>query len=67
MSSYNLGNLSKEEKDRINADKAAAGVVYAERHGIEGFNQIDTEASLSPELLSYFRERLNYYRSLNAK
>lgn len=67
MSSYNLGNLSKEEKDRINADKAAAGVVYAERHGIEGFNQIDTEALLSSELLTYFRERLDYYRSLNAK
>lgn len=55
--SYNLGNLSKEEKDRINA----------ERHGIEGFNQIDTEASLSSELLPYFRERLDYYRSLHAK
>jgi DNA polymerase-3 subunit theta len=61
--SHNLGNLSKEEKDRINADKAAAAVVYAERHGTEGFNELKTEHEQPPALREYFRERLEYYRS----
>lgn len=60
--SYNLGNLSKEEKDKINADKAAAAV-YAERHDIENFNALKIEHDLPEEIRVYFRERLKYYRS----
>ena len=29
--SYNLGNLPKEEMDKVNVDLAASGVAYKER------------------------------------
>lgn len=62
--SYNLGNLSKEKKDKINLDLAASGIVYQEKHEVEKkYNAYDIERTLSDEMKAYFRERLEYYRN----
>lgn len=60
---YNLGNLSKEEKDKVNVDLAASGVAYREKNGLE-YNVIKTELEQPEELRELFKQRLEYYRSL---
>lgn len=61
---YNLGNLPKEEMDRVNVDLAASGVAYKERMNQPVIaDQVERE---QPEhLREYFRERLAHYREVS--
>ena len=63
MSIFNLGDLSKIEKDKINVDLAASGIAYKEKHGME-YDILRTELEQPEELREYFRKRLEYYRSI---
>lgn len=64
--SYNLGNLPKEEMDKVNADLAASGVAYKERMNQPVIaDQVERE---QPEhLREYFRERVAYYREVSKR
>ncbi len=55
--SYNLGNLPKEEMDKVNVDLAASSVAYKERMNQPVIaDQVERE---QPEhLREYFRERV---------
>lgn len=61
--SYNLGNFTKEEMDKVNIDLMASGVAYKERLNMP---VIPAEvASQQPEhLREYFHERLMHYRDI---
>ena len=61
--SYNLGNLPKEEMDKVNVDLAASGVAYKERYNMPVIPEV-----VEPEhLRELFRERLQHYRSQSHK
>lgn len=62
--SYNLGNLPKEEMDKVNVDLAASGVAYKERMNQPVIaDQVERE---QPEhLREYFRERVAHYRGVS--
>ncbi|HEJ7065647.1 TPA: DNA polymerase III subunit theta [Serratia marcescens] len=59
--SDNLGNLPKEEMDKVNVDLAASGVAYKERLNQPVIaEQVERE---QPEhLREYFLERVTHYR-----
>lgn len=59
---YNLAELAKEEREKVDVDLHASGVAYKERYSMP-FNYREIEASISPELRDYFKERLDFYRS----
>lgn len=61
--SFNLATLPVEQMNRIHVDLAAAGVSYKERYRMPVIaEQVERE---QPEALrGYFRERLQYYRTL---
>ncbi|ACY84384.1 DNA polymerase III subunit theta [Edwardsiella piscicida] len=61
--SFNLATLPQAQMDRINVDLAASGVSYKERYHMPVIaEQVERE---QPEALrGYFRERLQYYRTL---
>ncbi|AIJ09967.1 MULTISPECIES: DNA polymerase III subunit theta [Edwardsiella] len=61
--SFNLATLPQAQMDRINVDLAASGVSYKERYRMPVIaEQVERE---QPEALrGYFRERLQYYRTL---
>ncbi|MEQ9888849.1 DNA polymerase III subunit theta [Pectobacterium zantedeschiae] len=61
---YNLGDLSPEEREKINVDLAASGVAYKERLNMPAIaEQVERE---QPETMrDYFRERLAYYRQVS--
>ncbi|CAI1047578.1 DNA polymerase III subunit theta [Serratia entomophila] len=64
--SYNLGNLPKEEMDKVNVDLAASGVAYKERMNQPGI--ADQVAREQPEhLREYFRERVAHYREVSKR
>lgn len=62
--SYNLGNLPKDEMDKVNVDLAASGVAYKERMNQPVIaEQVERE---QPEhLREYFRERVAHYRGVS--
>ncbi|CAI1847949.1 DNA polymerase III subunit theta [Serratia liquefaciens] len=64
--SYNLGNLPKEEMDKVNVDLAASGVAYKERMNQPVIaDQVERE---QPEhLREYFRERVAHYREVSKR
>ena len=62
--SYNLGNLSKEEMDKVNVDIAASGVAYKERLNMPVVAQ-QVEREQPAELRAYFLERLAHYRKVS--
>ncbi|WP_240429793.1 DNA polymerase III subunit theta [Serratia marcescens] len=64
--SYNLGNLPKEEMDRVNVDLAASGVAYKERMNMP-IVPAQVEAEQPEHLRELFRERLQHYRSQSHK
>ncbi|MGI9708703.1 DNA polymerase III subunit theta [Serratia marcescens] len=64
--SYNLGNLPKEEMDKVNVDLAASGVAYKERMNMP-IVPAQVEAEQPEHLREVFRERLQYYRSESHK
>ncbi|KFK94578.1 MULTISPECIES: DNA polymerase III subunit theta [unclassified Serratia (in: enterobacteria)] len=61
--SYNLGNLPKEEMDKVNVDLAASGVAYKERLNLPVI-PAQVEAEQPKHLQEYFRERLVHYRKV---
>lgn len=63
--SYNLGNLSKEDMDRVNVDIAASGVAYKERLNMPVV-ALHVEAEQPTELRAYFLERLAHYRKVSS-
>lgn len=66
--SYNLGNLPKEEMDKVNVDLAASGVAYKERMNMPIVPaQVEVEAEQPEHLRELFRERLQHYRSQSHK
>lgn len=64
--SYNLGNLPKDEMDKVNVDLALSGVAYKER-----MNQpviADQVERVQPEhLRGYIRERVAHYRDVSKR
>lgn len=62
--SYNLGNLPKDEMDKINVDMAASGVAYKERMNMPVI-PVQIESEQPEHLREYFRERLNHYREVS--
>ncbi|RLM13326.1 DNA polymerase III subunit theta [Gibbsiella quercinecans] len=62
--SYNLGNLPKEEMDKVNVDLAASGVAYKERMNMPVV-PAQVEAEQPEHLREYFRERLIHYRKVS--
>lgn len=64
--SYNLGNLPKEEMDKVNVDLAASGVAYKERMNMP-IVPAHVEAEQPEHLRELFRERLQHYRSQSHK
>jgi DNA polymerase-3 subunit theta len=59
--SHNLARLSREEKDKINVDLAAAGVAFKERYNMPVVAEM--VAQEQPEALrDWFRQRLMHYR-----
>ncbi|WP_237159076.1 DNA polymerase III subunit theta [Serratia marcescens] len=64
--SDNLGNLPKEEMDKVNVDLAASGVVYKERMNMP-IVPAQVEAEQPEHLRELFRERLQHYRSQSHK
>ncbi|UUE38297.1 DNA polymerase III subunit theta [Pectobacterium aroidearum] len=62
--SYNLGDLPRDERDKINVDLAASGVAYKERMNMPVIaEQVERE---QPEhLREYFRERVAHYRDVS--
>ncbi len=63
---HNIANLPQDEKDKINADLAAAGIAYKERLGLP-YDLYETENQQPENLRGYFRERLVYYRELSKR
>lgn len=64
--SYNLGNLPKEEMDKVNVDLAASGVAYKERMNMP-IVPAQVEAEQPEHRRELFRERLQHYRSQSHK
>lgn len=62
--SHNLGDLPRDERDKINVDLAASGVAYKERMNLPVIaEQVERE---QPEhLREYFRERVAHYRDVS--
>ncbi len=63
---YNLAELPKEDKDKVNVDLAASGVAYKERLG-KPVIDVKIERQQPEHLREYFRERLVYYRELSKR
>ncbi len=64
--SHNLGNLPKEEMDKVNVDLAASGVAYKERMNMPVV-PAQVEAEQPEHLRELFRERLQHYRGQSHK
>ncbi|MBN3345176.1 DNA polymerase III subunit theta, partial [Pectobacterium brasiliense] len=62
--SHNLGDLPRDERDKVNVDLAASGVAYKERMNMPVIaEQVERE---QPEhLREYFRERVAHYRGVS--
>ncbi|EKF63545.1 DNA polymerase III, theta subunit [Serratia plymuthica A30] len=64
--SYNLGNLPKEEMDKVNVDMAASGVAYKERMNMPVI-PMQVENEQPAHLRDYFRERVAHYREVSKR
>ncbi|MCD1127340.1 DNA polymerase III subunit theta [Jinshanibacter sp. LJY008] len=60
--SYNLADLPKEEREKVDVDLHASGVAYKERYGMP-FNFREIEALIPISLREYFKQRVDFYRS----
>lgn len=61
MSIWNIAAKSQEERDKVNVDLAASGVVYKERLNMPVIGEVVMREQ--PEhLRDYFLERLKFYR-----
>lgn len=61
---HNLGDLPREEREKVNADLAASSVAYKERLNLPVIaEQVERE---QPEhLREYFRQRVAHYREVS--
>lgn len=59
--SQKMDGLPKQERERIQIDLLAIGIVYHERYG-DASEQESAEARVPAHLQSYFQQRLAYYR-----
>ncbi len=61
---HNLTLLTREERNRINCDLAAAGVAYKERYNMPVIPaQVENEQP--EELRTYFQQQLSTYRQIS--
>ncbi|MCS4317119.1 DNA polymerase-3 subunit theta [Serratia sp. BIGb0234] len=61
--SYNLGDKSPEEREKVNVDLAASGVAYKERMNIPVM-PAQVKGDQLPSLREYFKPRLHHYRGV---
>ncbi|GKV90478.1 MULTISPECIES: DNA polymerase III subunit theta [Pectobacterium] len=61
---HNLGDLPREEREKVNVDLAASSVAYKERLNLPVIaEQVERE---QPEhLREYFRQRVSHYREVS--
>ncbi|MEI7261318.1 DNA polymerase III subunit theta [Pectobacterium carotovorum] len=62
--SHNLGDLPRDERDKINVDLAASGVAYKERMNLPVISE-QVEREQPEHLREYFRERVAHYRQIS--
>ncbi|MDR0806209.1 MAG: DNA polymerase III subunit theta [Enterobacteriaceae bacterium] len=60
--SYNLADLPKEDREKVDVDLHASGVAYKERYGMP-FNYREIEALIPASLKDYFKQRVEFFRS----
>ena len=58
---YNLAELPREQRDKIDVDLHASGVAYKERYGMP-FNYREIEALIPSDLKEYFKQRVEFFR-----
>ncbi|AKJ42028.1 DNA polymerase III subunit theta [Pragia fontium] len=59
--SYNLADLPKEEREKVDVDLHASGIAYKERYGMP-FNYRDIEVLIPTALQDYFKQRVEFFR-----
>lgn len=64
--SYNLGDKSPKEREKVNVDLAASGVAYKERMNMPVI-PVQAESERPESLREYFRERLQHHRGVSTK
>ncbi|HGJ5858959.1 MAG TPA: DNA polymerase III subunit theta [Arsenophonus nasoniae] len=62
--SYNLAELTKEEREKLNLDLAAASVAFKERYNMPVIAD-KIEAEQAPHLREHFRKRLTLFRKIS--
>lgn len=60
--SYNLAELPREERDKLDVDLHASGIAYKERYGMP-FNYREIESLIPADLKDYFKERVEFFRT----
>ena len=60
--SYNLAELPREERDKLDVDLHASGIAYKERYGMP-FNYREIELLIPANLKDYFTERVEFFRA----
>ncbi|PHI31225.1 DNA polymerase III subunit theta [Budvicia aquatica] len=60
--SYNLAELPREERDKLDVDLHASGIAYKERYGMP-FNYREIELLIPANLKDYFKERVEFFRT----
>ncbi|MBT0722345.1 DNA polymerase III subunit theta [Rosenbergiella collisarenosi] len=61
---YNLAELSPEDKDRLNTELAAAGVAFKERYNMPVV-PVHIENEQPAALKTHFQEKLTAYRQIS--
>ncbi|MBT0726276.1 DNA polymerase III subunit theta [Rosenbergiella australiborealis] len=61
---YNLAELSSEDKDRLNTELAAAGVAFKERYNMPVV-PVHVENEQPAALRAHFQQKLMDYRQLS--
>lgn len=62
--SYNLAELAKEEREKLNLDLAAASVAFKERYNMPVIAD-RVEAEQAVHLREHFRKRLKLFRKIS--
>ncbi|MEI7127385.1 DNA polymerase III subunit theta [Pectobacterium versatile] len=62
--SHNLGDLPRDERDKVNVDLSASGVAYKERMNLPVV-PAHVESEQPEHLREYFRERVAHYRQIS--
>ena len=60
--SYNLAELPREERDKLDVDLHASGIAYKERYGMP-FNYREIELLIPANLKDYFKELVEFFRA----